>query len=141
MFETNEQARVHSLFSLEEGTHRWAYVSQTSNKEWFFVTHESHQEEDPEVRSKQQLMIPTVPILLGLASTDSDQAFVKEIQLVSPPWLNKSRQWLMEPIRTIRVVGNRYGYELENGRIYPAEFRERMSAANVVWQNGRLPDE
>lgn len=133
MFETNDQARLDHLLQTN-GTHRWAYIAQTSNHEWFFVTHEYQQEEDPEAWCQQQFMVPVVPYLLGLASTDTSEAFVREIQLVSPPWLNESDSWLMEHIESIRRIGNTYCYELTGGRVYPTEYRDRLNEAKPVWR-------
>lgn len=119
MFETHERARLKNpLFVLEEGTHRWAYVSQTTNHEWFFVTYATF---DEDVCSQQQFMIPAAQYLLGLVSRDAPDDFILEIQLVSPPWLNEKGAWMMEPIRAIQAVGERFCYELMDGKIYPSE--------------------
>jgi hypothetical protein len=118
MFETHAQARLQNpLLALEEGTQRWAYISQTANHEWFFLTYETF---DGEVSSQQQFMIPAVRHLLGLAYRDTPEEFIREIQLVSPPWLNEKCRWLMEPIRAIHSVGEQYCYELMDGQIYPS---------------------
>jgi len=118
MFETHEQARVrHPFFVLEEGARRWAYISQTKNDEWFFVTYETLGQEGS---SQQQFMISKVQFLLDLASRDTPNQFIREVQLVSPPWLNERGSWLMEPIREIQAVAERVCYELMDGRVYPS---------------------
>ena len=119
MFETHAQARLqNSFFVLEEGAQRWAYISQTSNHEWFFVTYETV---DHGVSSQQQVMISTVQVLLDLTSRDRPEQFVREVQLVSPPWLNQKGKWLMEPIREIQEVDERVCYELMDGQVYPSK--------------------
>jgi hypothetical protein len=118
MFETHEQARVKNpFFVLEEGARRWAYISQTSNDEWFYVTYETTGEEGS---SQQQFMISKVQFLLDLASRDTPGQFINEVQLVSPPWLNQKGKWLMEPIREIQEVDKRVCYELMDGQVYPS---------------------
>jgi hypothetical protein len=118
MFETHEQARVKNpFFVLEEGARRWAYISQTSNDEWFYVTYEVAGEEGS---SQQQFMISKVQFLLDLASKDTPEQFIHEVQLVSPPWLNQKGNWLMEPIREIQEADERVCYELMDGQVYPS---------------------
>ena len=132
MFETHDGARLQSpYFVLEEGAHRWAYVSQTSNDEWFFVTYETVEREVP---SQQQFMIPTTRFLLELAGKDGPDQFIYEIQLVSPPWLNEKGRWLMEPIRSIRTADERVYYELMDGQIYPPELLDH--AGRTLWSKG-----
>ncbi|OUM24645.1 hypothetical protein B8W72_26105 [Pseudomonas putida] len=118
MFETHDQAELPSFFQLDEGARSWGYIAQTSNQEWFYVTHETS---DTETRWLQQFMIPLPQFVLEFASRDAPEAFIREIQLVSPPWLNERGSWLMEPIRAIHKVGERFCYELADGHIYPVE--------------------
>lgn len=131
MFETNDQGRLppNLAFPPEAGTHRWAYIAQTSNHEWFFATHETVDEEGG--RQQQQFMIPLTPYLLGFAARDTSEAFISQIQLVSPPWLNESSSWLMEAIREIRLVGRQFCYVMENGKCYPSKLMSRLG--KVVW--------
>lgn len=132
MFETNDQGRVQDLyFAPEAGAHRWAYVSLTSNHEWFYVTYELS---DEEVVNHQQLMIPLAPYVLSLATRDAPEAFIKSIQLVSPPWLNGSDTWLMQDLKAIRCCGMKFVYELCSGEIYPEEFAD--SPAKTMWPKG-----
>lgn len=131
MFETHEPARLppNPFFALEEGAHQWAYVSQTSNHEWFFVTYETSDEENTH---SQQFLIPIPQYVLGFASRDTPNAFIKEIQLVSPPWLNEAEIWLMEPIRAILKIGERFCYELTDGRFYPSDISTEL--AEKLWK-------
>lgn len=133
MFETNDQARLQPsiYFVPEEGTHQWAYISQTQNNEWFYVTHETV---DEDVVCRQQLMIPIAPYVLALATRDAPEAFIRSIQLVSPPWLNGSDTWLMEEVKEIRLIGPKYIYELTDGRVYPSELSE--ISAKAMWSKG-----
>jgi len=118
MFETHDHAELPSFFQLDEGARSWGYIAQTSNQEWFYVTYETS---DAETRWLRQFMIPMPQFVLGFASRDVPEAFICEIQLVSPPWLNAKGSWLMEPMQAIHKVGERFCYELADGRIYPIE--------------------
>ncbi|HBO2745107.1 hypothetical protein [Pseudomonas aeruginosa] len=131
MFETNDQGRLPSAvsFAPDAGAHRWAYVAQTSNHEWFFATHETIDEEGD--RQQQQFMIPFAPYLLGFVSRDTSKAFISQIQLVSPPWLNGGSSWLMEMIREIRMVDQQFYYVMDNGKSYPRKLINKPS--KVVW--------
>lgn len=133
MFETNDQARLQPsvYFVPEEGTHQWAYISQTANNEWFYVTYETFAEE---VVYRQQMMIPMAPYVLALATRDTPEAFIQSVKLVSPPWLNGSDTWLMEEIKTIGLIGAKYVYELSDGRIYPSELSD--IPAKTMWPKG-----
>lgn len=130
MFETNDQGKLHDspFFPPQPGSHRWAYVAQTSKNEWFFVTYEALQDD---ALWSQQLLIPGPEYLLGLATRGSAAEAIKEVQLVSPPWLNDSGRWLMEPLKEIRVCGKRFCYRLQDGGFYPQELLGETS--KVMW--------
>ncbi|KZN15896.1 MULTISPECIES: hypothetical protein [Pseudomonas] len=137
MFETHEQARVrHPFFVLEEGARRWAYISQTSNDEWFFVTYATVGQAGS---SQQQFMISKVQFLLDLASRDTPEQFIHEVQLVSPPWLNQKGNWLMEPVREIQTVDERVCYELMDGQVYPSTLLGQTR--ETLWSKRAMGDE
>ncbi|HEK2289126.1 TPA: hypothetical protein ACRMXN_005029 [Pseudomonas aeruginosa] len=135
MFETHDHARLTSslVFSPDAGMHRWAYVAQSSNHEWFFATHETVDEEGN--KQQQQFMIPFASYLLGFAAKDSSEAFISQIQLVSPPWLNESGSWLMERIREIRLVNRQFCYVMANGNLYPSSLVSEPG--KIVWSGAR----
>lgn len=126
MFETNDRGRLQDgpCIAPQPGSHRWAYVEKTEKDEWFFVTYETVQDEN---RWSQQLLIPRPEYLLGLATRDGKDECIKEVQLVSPPWLNESGSWLMEPLNEVRVCGKRFCYKLNDGKFYPAELASKDS--------------
>ncbi|APF00047.1 hypothetical protein [Pseudomonas putida] len=130
MFETNDVGRLEDspFFPPQAGAHRWAYVALTSNHEWFFVTYDVvHGEE----RHTQQLLIPGPQYLLGLTSRASPDEAVRDVQLVSPPWLNDDGVWKMEPLSRVHIVGRRFCYELGDGSFYPSELAGQPS--KVMW--------
>lgn len=130
MFETNDSGRLDEspFFPPQPGAHRWAYVALTTHQEWFFVTYEVVQDE---AVHRQELMIPGPQYLLGLASRGGSEEEVKEVQLVSPPWLNESGAWKMQPLMSVRIVGRRFCYELDDGSFYPSELAGQPS--KVMW--------
>ncbi|WP_160106551.1 hypothetical protein [Pseudomonas izuensis] len=137
MFETHAQARLQNpFFVLEEGAQRWAYISQTANDEWFFVTYETV---DQQISSHQQFMVSTVRFLLDLSSKDSPEQFIHQVQLVSPPWLNKRGCWLMEQLSAIYTVDERLLYEVMDGQIYPSELRGQPR--ELLWSKESRTDE
>ena len=137
MFETHTRARLQSPFIvLEEGAQRWAYVSQTANDEWFFVTYETV---DQQISSQQQFMISRIQFFLGLAARDTPEQFIRQVQLVSPPWLNQTGAWLMEPLSAIGKVDERVCYELIDGRVYPS--RLAGLSRDPVWSQQAMGDE
>lgn len=137
MFETHAQARLQNhFFVLEEGAQRWAYISQTSNHEWFFVTYETVEQN---ISSQQQFMVSTVRVLLALSSKDGPEQYIYQVQLVSPPWLNKKGCWLMEPLSAIYTVDERICYQVMDGEIYPPELRGLTH--DLLWSKASMTDE
>jgi len=148
MFETYEAARLPALPSFERDTTRWAFIAQSANREWFYVTHQYFQGGDPEYVCNQQFMIPDVIGLMSLVKSNTDVAFVSAVQLVSPGWLNGSEEWRMEPlVRLIAVPGEKsstYVYEVAGGEIYPLQLADAaQTAGKSIWpiQAGGVPNE
>jgi hypothetical protein len=120
------------------GTTRWAFVAQTTNREWFFVTHEYFQDGDPDYVCAQQFLIPDVIGLMSLINSDSDSAFVSRVQLVSPGWLNGTDEWRMEPLTRLLAIpgedGSKYVYEVASGCTYPASLANAsLAARKIIW--------
>lgn len=133
MFETHDQARVPNPFFIDESLHRWAYVAQTSNDLWFYVTRELLQDGDPEAPNQQQYLITALPHVLGFVATNTEVAYVKEIQLVTPPWFNKSEKWQMEPLLRIHIAEGKPYYELVSGHFYPTRSNQDGNG-KVLWE-------
>lgn len=123
MFETYEAARLPVLPSFEQNTTRWAFIAQSANCEWFYVTHRYFQDGDPDCVCAQQFLIPNVIVLMSLVQSDSDSAFVSGVQLVSPGWLNGTDEWRMEALTKLIATpgeeGCKYSYEVAGGSTYP----------------------
>ncbi|WP_415760654.1 hypothetical protein [Pseudomonas sp. LT1P18] len=138
MFETYEAARLPALPSFERDTTRWAFIAQSANREWFYVTHQYFQDGDPEYVCSQQFMIPDVIGLMSLVKSNTDVAFVSAVQLVSPGWLNGSEEWRMEPL--IRLIAlpdeesSRFAYKVAGGGIYPPQLADTaQSVGKGIW--------
>jgi hypothetical protein len=138
MFETYEAARLPMLPSFEQSTTRWAFIAQSANREWFYVTHTYFQDGDPEYVCAQQFFIPDVIGLMSLVESDSDAAFVSEVQLVSPGWLNGTDGWRMETLAKLIAVPSEerstYSYEVASGNIYPLTHADApQNAGKTIW--------
>lgn len=141
MFETYEAARLPMLPSFEQNTTRWAFIAQSANREWFYVTHQYFQDGDPDCVCAQQYLIPDVIGLMSLVQADSNIAFVSGVQLVSPGWLNGTDGWRMEPLSKLFAIpgeeGSSYSYEVASGCIYPVPRAEiSRSAGKTIWPLG-----
>lgn len=138
MFETYEAARLPMLPSFGQKTARWAFVAQSANREWFYVTHQYFQDGDPDYVCAQQFLIPDVIGLMTLVQSDSDSAFVSAVQLVSPGWLNGTDEWRMEPLKRLLASaggdGSKYVYEVVSGSIYPvSQASASQAVGKIIW--------
>jgi hypothetical protein len=134
MLETNDAARLaHQGFVFEEGTHRWAYVLQTKNTPWFYITHEYLNEDAESELCKQQIMVSEPSYLLELISTDSDTAYVLSIQYVIPPWLSNEKEWSFGTVKSIRKKDENPIYVLSDGRVFPDEMSNKVDASEILW--------
>lgn len=77
-------------------------------------------------------MVPVAPYLLGLTSRETSEEYIKEIQLVSPPWLNGGDSWLMEKLKSIRMVGQDFCYDMICGNFYPEGLAD--CPAKMFWR-------
>lgn len=139
MFETYEAARLPGLPSFEQNTTRWAFIAQAANQEWFYVTHRYFQDGDPDSVCSQQYLIPDVIGLLSLVRSDTPDAFVHSVQLVSPGWMNGSEQWRMEPLLGLIALpgeesSSRYAYKVAGGGIYPTQHANTVqTTGSTIW--------
>ncbi|WP_149086613.1 hypothetical protein [Pseudomonas prosekii] len=138
MFETYEAARLPALPSFEQNTTRWAFIAQSANKEWFYVTHQYFQDGDRESVCNQQFMIPDVIGLMSLVRSDTADAFVRSVQLVSPGWMNGTEEWRMEFLLGLIALrgdeSGRYAYEVAGGGIYPTQYANAaQSSGKKIW--------
>lgn len=137
MFETYEAARLPMLPSFARSTTRWAFIAQSENREWFYVTHQYFQDGDPECVCAQQYLIPDVIGLMSLVQSDSETAFVSGVQLVSPGWLNGTDEWRMETLtKLIAIPGeerSKYAYQVASGSTYPVPSADEQPVGKIIW--------
>lgn len=141
VFETYPVAQLPETPGFKLETTRWAYIAQSDNSEWFYVTHEYLQDGDPEYPCRQQFLIPAVPYLMGLIHADTPEAKVVSIKLVSPPWLNGQEDWQMEQLVRLCAVsgpkGNRYIYVVDGRAAYlNGCTAEDLDRAKTLWSSG-----
>ena len=121
MFETNDFARMNNPLSLfGDDSHLWSHVSLRIHVPWFYVTYSM--DYDDGSKRVNILFVSNINDLVSMNSETSIQ--VEQVYLVSPGHLNKSEEWLMEPIGEI-LVGLEpkhdqavYIYIVKNGNRY-----------------------
>jgi len=70
------------------------------------------------------LMLSKVETLQNVLTEKTSTAWVEDVQLVSPSYVNKSDRWLMEPLLELTEVGNgpgkakSYIYRVLGDRLY-----------------------
>lgn len=105
MFITNEANR--SAFSSlcgESGGNYWRAVELGLHTPWFVVTlihHPSGEEEGDGVSYSRTLFLSNVNDAIELAKAAETSCEVQSVQVVTPGHINHSRDWKMEPLRTV----------------------------------------
>jgi hypothetical protein len=137
MFETYPEARLPPSLFFPKDTIRWAFIEQTNNVEWFYVTRVLAEGDD--CRFESQYLIPDVPNLLGLIEATSETAWIKSIQIVSPGWINGTDGWLMQKLTKLICVQNgateRHFYEVAGAGIYPKSKKlKRLRHGEILWR-------
>lgn len=103
------------------------------------MTHQYFQAGDANSVCSQQFLIPDVIGLMSLVRSDTPDAFVRSVQLVTPGWMNGSEEWCMEPLLGLIALpgeesSNRYAYEVAGGGIYPTQHASAaQSMGQKIW--------
>lgn len=124
MFETHESGKINIPFSLKEkDEYAWRYVYSFLHSYWFYVVKKPKYLVDGEQPSRI-IFLSYLQDLKDLIAT-SDW-ILQEVQLVSPPSMNRTNNWKMEIIKEIlegresREEYEQYGniFVMENGYRY-----------------------
>lgn len=128
MFQTASHALDPLMSAIAgEGQHVWSYVNLAANRPWFYACYNLHTSEGA---IRETIMLSTVGQVIDLLKHDKQILKVKLLMLVSPPSLNRSISWLMEPLSKIweaRITETeRYAvlYDLANGKQYIDSFED-----------------
>lgn len=134
MFETHKDSNLDSCLVLDEETHRWGCVYLKGEDAWFHVIHEAQICVAARETVRKQYMLPNVPFFLGLVESARDGSHIVSVQLVSPPAMNKTPGWKMDALRSIRIFGVDYIYELADGSVIPMSHAEQLVFSQVLWE-------
>lgn len=122
MFQTESHARHRVMSALAgEDQHVWTYVVLTDHRPWFFA---SYTFDSPEGNIAKTKMMSSIEQVLDLINQREHLLALKSLMLVSPPHLNDSKSWLMEPLGKIwkgreKTIGHDvFVYDLANGKRY-----------------------
>ncbi|WP_455828306.1 hypothetical protein [Pseudomonas capeferrum] len=125
MFTTYPRAEI--AFDLPDepvspaGQRVWSFVEQELIMPWFYmqVVHRSGRE-----NFASMLMMYHAHELKQFIDAQSDRVWVEEVQLVTPPHVNKQSTWLMEPLTMAGIAtapqdgSNVLVYQVASGTIY-----------------------
>ncbi|MNF98321.1 hypothetical protein D3C84_811770 [compost metagenome] len=122
MFVTYKQAEIPIGFYLgDENTQHWQYVEQTLHCPWFYVGLARRSGEEI---MNSMLLIPSTQAFEQLLEQQGKDIWLKDVQLVTPGYMNGSDFWKMELLLEIcEVIDDRdnsysYVYKLEGERLY-----------------------
>lgn len=99
MFATDDDAEIPYPFP---GERRWAYVTRTIHAPWIHVVVRGASEAEG-YGYRQMAFLETIPQLLRLSELDDLKIIA--VDLVSPPYMNGTPRWQMEPLREIWMGG------------------------------------
>ncbi len=98
MFETNDMAKLENPLSLlGDENYLWSHVSLRIHIPWFYLIYSV--EVENKIPKRDILFITNINDLINIHN--EPQMIIEHVYLVSPGHLNKSDQWMMEPIENI----------------------------------------
>lgn len=96
---------------------RWQGAWMIENRPWFQVHVEEYLEEGV---AEHIVLAPPMPEFETLFPSLCSGMEVTAVMLVSPPWLNRSAYWRMDPIRTMSCVES-FDRKRDKGILYELE--------------------
>lgn len=136
MFTTYRNSEIHlDLAEEHPATQLWTYVEQEINALWFYLQivrrhgREAYQ---------SMLMLHHAHDLKKIIDDQSTLAWVEQVQLVTPGYINGQPRWLMEPLDEVCVVRDGpngdpgYLYKVANGASYSTHHRQNREVLVVT---------
>jgi len=120
MFETHNSGRLVSPLGLyDDDSYLWSYALLRLHVPWFYMIYKTDIDEDGYKRD-----IALLSNISDLIDANNHDIQIDKVYLMSPAHLNKSDDWMMEPIKEIlsgtvpkhNQIGN--VFILENGNRY-----------------------
>lgn len=121
MFLTRDNAEISLEASISTGARSWRFVEWHQTKPWFWVT---VMIEGDGYSHLDTLMLCLPSDIANLIAEGVNASKVVEVQIVTPPSMNKTEVWSMEPLTEIvRGVVPRSGrtvhvFKCRNGKMY-----------------------
>lgn len=148
MFETYLESRVPPHPFFEGNTIEWDFVMLSLNLPWFHVSWGFRSSARPSEARVEFRFLPYVSLLRKHLEEADPEYFVKEIQLVSPGWLNQSERTQMQPlVRLISFVESygtefakvEFAYEVMGGVRYPVGLDwEKLESVQLIFDQRQL---
>lgn len=130
MFQTSELERDAPLSKLAgPGQHVWRSMSLTSANPMFWASVTTKNDEGT---LQREFVFSSLDEVATLLSEQDDDFYVNELLLVSPPWLNDTGNWRLEPLRKVTI-----GHNKDRGRIVIY----RLSGAGNIYVDHLNDDE
>lgn len=120
MFRTRLQDMAGAPGMFEEGLAHWHSISRVLRTHWYHVIVQERLES--RFISKEE-MLNDETALAALMVAQSEDYQVTDVQLVSPPWMNKGSTWRMEKLERVATGLDKFGVvvcllEVEEGEVY-----------------------
>ncbi|PTT95513.1 hypothetical protein DBR45_48770 [Pseudomonas sp. HMWF031] len=134
MFRTidTEMAGIPGMFG--EGLAHWHSVSRVLNTHWYHVAVKIRHE-DRFVDTVEFLNDETR--LHELVSSQSEDLVITEVQVQTPPWMNRSKSWRMEKLNGVSIGYNPHSVvicllEVESGIVYSDTHDDSFDAQSLT---------
>ncbi|MGY3171382.1 hypothetical protein ACVWYU_000756 [Pseudomonas sp. TE12234] len=134
MFRTidTEMAGIPGMFG--EGLAHWHRVSRVLNTHWYHVAVKIRHE-DRFVDTVEFLNDETR--LHELVSSQSEDLVITEVQVQTPPWMNRSKSWRMEKLNGVSIGYNPHSVvicllEVESGIVYSDTHDDSFDARSLT---------
>lgn len=99
---------------------------------------------DGEIRTIEYVIVSSTALLAGLLTRQNSSSGVVELQVCSPPRVNESQYWQLEPLVALSVsIGTESGtqyfwYKTVSGRIFADEPREQCTEPYIMFTTEAL---
>lgn len=100
MFITDARAR-HPFMSalLDDGMQAWNSINLSIEAEWFWVSYLLKMDEG---RIRETILLSSLSQVVEVfEQAQGDRIEILEVNIVSPPYLNRSTHWMLEPLREV----------------------------------------
>lgn len=117
-----------------EGLAHWHGVSRSLATHWYHVSIRQRYEDR---LISQVEMLNDETKLVELISAQSEDLIIDELQVVTPPWLNKSKSWRMEKLTSVSVGYDRNEIpvcllKVESGAVYTDVHDPSFDASTLI---------